>query len=44
MLSTQMLMQRRRSDLLDHDAVDAHVFVTPGEVEQVDPAESETHH
>lgn len=33
-----------RSDLLDHDAVDAHVFVAPGEVEQVDPAESQTHH
>lgn len=38
------VLQRDRKNLLYHDAVDAHVFVTPGEVEQVDPAESETHH
>lgn len=31
-------------NLLDHDAVDAHVFVAPGEVEQVDPAERQTQH
>lgn len=30
--------------LLYHDAVYAHVFVTPGEVEQVHPAEGETKH
>ena len=30
--------------LLYHDAVDAHVYVAPGEVEQVHPAESETQH
>lgn len=30
--------------LLDHDAVDAHVSVAPGEVEHVHPAESETQH
>lgn len=36
--------QPHRSYLLYHDAVDSHVFVTPWEVEQVDPAESETDH
>lgn len=30
--------------LLYHDAVDAHVFFTPGEVEDVDPAQSQTKH
>lgn len=30
--------------LLYHDTVDAHVSVSPGEVEQVDPAESQTQH
>lgn len=30
--------------LLYHDTVDAHVYVTPGEVEDVDPAESKRHH
>lgn len=34
----------QQSNLLYHDAVDAHVLVTPGEVEQVDPAESQRHH
>lgn len=30
--------------LLDHDAVDAHVSGSPGVVDQVHPAESETRH
>jgi len=30
--------------LLDHDAVHAHVFVAPGEVEHVHPAESKAQH
>lgn len=30
--------------LLYHDAVDAHVFFTPGVVEDVDPAQSQTQH
>lgn len=30
--------------LLYHDAVDAHVYITTGEVEQVHPAEGETHY
>ena len=30
--------------LLYHDTIDAHVSVSPGEVEQVHPAESETQH
>lgn len=32
------------SYLLYHDAVDAHVLVTPGEVKYVHPAESEAQH
>ncbi len=34
----------RADYLLYHDAVDAHVYVAPGEVEQVHPAESKTQH
>lgn len=30
--------------LLYHDTIDAHVFLTPGEVEDVDPAQSQTQH
>ena len=30
--------------LLDHDTVYAHVFTPSGEVQQVDPAESQTQH
>ena len=32
------------TNLLYHDAVDAHMSVAPGEVEQIHPAESETQH
>lgn len=40
------VMQRNTETvhLLYHDAVNAHVSVSSGEVEQVDPAQSETQH
>jgi len=33
-----------RAYLLDHDAVDAHVFVAPEVVEQIHPAQRQAHH